>query len=164
MIFHQTCISQSLVVTNQALKLGVRGFVYGNFIVSQSLFILSEVVVTLTSVHVELSISTFLFDLRILYLFIVTSCFIQNGGTEIIKSSLVVVHHHVTLASLEVGHSKLWTINTRSGERYECLVNKFSLLFFTLFLLVRAFSTFSLLYLLHEAFTLLIVLNLYGSS
>ena len=57
--------------------------------------------------HVELSIATFLLYLIISLLLIVTSGFIQNGRTEIIKSSLVVVHHHVTLASLIVGHGEL---------------------------------------------------------
>ena len=114
-VAHQACISQAHVVTDLTFEFVVRGrsllvLLLGDHIMGQGLLVLAQVVVALPAAHVEQRQPTFILD-TVLVCCLATalaSCFIENGRTEIIQSSLIVVHHHVALATFVVGHSKVY--------------------------------------------------------
>lgn len=74
--------------------------------------------------HVE-SCQTFVLHLGRLILALVVFRLggVKNCGGEIIQRSLVVVEHHVAVASLEVRHGELSMLGARRGEVVECLLN-----------------------------------------
>ena len=76
---------------------------FGNLVVSECFFILAEVVIALATAHEEKRQTTLWLNF-IVWLLAQVPSLIEDGSTEIVKCSLVVMHHHVALATLVVSH------------------------------------------------------------
>ena len=122
-VAHQACISKAHVVTDLTFQFVsfvvsiVRGtsllvLLLGDRVMGQGLLVLAQVVVALTAAHVVHRQTTFTLDTcKLLVLFVLATRFIKDGRTEIIQSSLVVVHHHVALASFVVSLREFYRVH-----------------------------------------------------
>ena len=118
-VTHQTCISQTHVVTDLTFEFVVRGrsllvLLLGDHVMGQGLLILAQIVVALAAAHVEQRQPTFILDTRLANILITAeaACFVQDSSTEIVQSSLVVMHHHVALATFVVSHSEVYSVQS----------------------------------------------------
>ena len=91
-VVHQARISQSHVVIDLTFKFVVRAgtllvFLFSDMIVCEGLLVLAQVVIALTTMHVEKSQSTLVFHSELLLRLRVTcgaACFIEDCRTEIV--------------------------------------------------------------------------------
>lgn len=113
---------------------------------SQGFLVLSQVVVTLATAHVKECETALLLNLALpIRLLVKVPSLVQNGRTEIVESSLVVMHHHVALSTLVVCHCKLSVIDTSLGKLDESLVDVFFLQLFICRLDLTTFASILLL-------------------
>ena len=80
-----------------------------DFVVSERFLILTQVEVALASKQVEEGQAWRLILVLVEALELLLALvplLIQNGGAEVVQGTLVVVHHHVALAALKVGHGE----------------------------------------------------------
>ena len=108
-VSHQARIGQTFVVKDLTRQEVVSVLALRNLVMSERLLVLAQIIVALACTHVESSITTVGPDLTLpVRLLVERSGFIEDGCAEVIESSLVVVHHHVALATFVVSHSEVY--------------------------------------------------------
>lgn len=125
---------------------------------SECLLVLAQIVVALACTHVESSVTTVGPDLALsVRLLVVRSSFVEDGCAEVVKSSLVVVHHHVALATLVVGHGELRIVHASGGKEDEGLIDELTLVFIGHLGLICPLAAFCLFQLFHESFSICVL-------
>ena len=125
---------------------------------SKRLLVLAQIVVTLASTHIKTGVSTIRSCLTLaVRLLVERSCFVEDGSAEVIESSLVVMHHHVALATPLVRHGKLWKFHTSGWKVNEGLINQLSLVLIWHLCLVCPLAAFCLFQLFHESFSIIVL-------
>ena len=157
-VSHQTRIGQTFVVEDLTRQNVVSVLALRNLVMGKCLLVLAQIVVALACTHVESSVSTIGPDLSLaVRLLVERPGFVEDGSAEVIESPLVVVHHHVALATLIVRHGELWIVYTSGGKEDEGLINQLTLVFIGHLGLICSLATFCLFQLLHESFSICVL-------
>lgn len=157
-VSHQARIGQTFVVEDLTRQKVVPVLALRNLVMGKRLLVLAQVVVALACTHVKSSVTTVGPDLTLpVRLLVERSGFIEDGRAEVIESSLVVVHHHVALATLVVGHGELWIVHTSGGKEDEGLIDQLTLIFIGHLGLICPLAAFCLLQLLHKSFSICVL-------